>query len=77
MEYAFVKVSSKNQIVIPQDVMNEARIKEGEKLLARATNGQIELVKISEDPLETIQKANLGKEAEIREVIKEALKWKK
>lgn len=77
MEYAFVKVSSKNQLVLPQDVMEEANMKEGEKLLARATSNKIELVKISDDPLEEIRNANKGKEAEIREVIKEALRWKK
>ena len=77
MEYAFVKVSSKNQLVIPQDVMDEAQVKEGEKLLARATKSKIELIKMSEDPLEEIRKANEGKQAEIRETIKEALKWKK
>lgn len=77
MEYAFVKVSSKNQVVLPQDILEEAHVSEGEKLLARAVGNKIELVKIAQDPLNEIRNANKGKEEEIKEVIKEALKWKK
>ena len=77
MEYAFVKVSSRNQIVLPVDVMRDAEIEEGEKLLAKSTKNGIELVKIAGDPLVEIRRANAGREAEIREAVKEALAWKK
>lgn len=77
MEYAFVKVSSRNQVVLPVDVMRDAEIEEGEKLLAKSTKNGIELVKITGDPLIEIRKANAGKETEIKEAVKEALAWKK
>jgi len=46
MEIEITKMTSKGQVVIPQEIRKEARLKEGEKFLVYDLNGNVVLKRI-------------------------------
>lgn len=62
MDVAITKVSSKGQIVIPQEIRDEAGFKEGEKLMVYGDKSTVILKKM-ESPIKEFQKlAAFGKQ---------------
>ncbi len=74
-----IKVSSKGQIVIPQEVRKKLNVKGGEKLIVLTRNGDILLRKTKEASIEDIAmkiEAATSKEAlDVDTIVAEAVQW--
>ena len=74
-----VKVSSKGQLVIPQEMRNSLGIKEGSEVFMENVNGKLVIMRSAKEIVDRM--IQLGKEAPLkisREEIKESRKeWKR
>ncbi len=61
MDFSMTKVSSRGQVVIPRDIRQKTKLKEGEKLLAYSDKDTIVLKKVSSSLSELEKLASFGR----------------